>query len=266
MTPPWPTTGPNGGERSSPRWTITPCACSPGRMRAVRSAGITCSPPTSRRSPRTTGNDGGNRSPVRRSPRTTSSTTGDPAHRTMIKPASCTPPADAGFAPADAGTSTAQPARPRGLLEPYAATSGTYGSEGGSAGQPAGPTRRKGGRLRTETTINDTRDFGIGETTDQSARAAGDRLLRQPAPAARPTTQPRPDHRRRRPRRDHRHRHHRHRHPHPRAAVRRPAYPRPAVRPADLPAAPARIHQQRPAHTTPPSCADSIPARSPPGR
>jgi hypothetical protein len=30
----------------------------------------------------------------------------------------------------------------RGLLEPYAATSGTYGSEGGSAGQPAGPTRR----------------------------------------------------------------------------------------------------------------------------
>ena len=65
MTPPWPTTGPNGGERSSPRWTITPCACSPGRMRAVRSAGITCSPPNSRRSPRTTGNDGGNRSPVR---------------------------------------------------------------------------------------------------------------------------------------------------------------------------------------------------------
>ena len=37
------------------------------------------------------------------------------------------------------------------------------------------------------------------ETTDQSARAAGDRLHRQPSPAARPTTQPRPDHRHRRP-------------------------------------------------------------------
>ena len=36
--------------------------------------------------------------------------------------------------------------RPSGLLEPYAATSGTYGSEGGSAGQPAGPTRQKGER------------------------------------------------------------------------------------------------------------------------
>ena len=36
--------------------------------------------------------------------------------------------------------------RPSGLLEPYAATSGTYGSEGGSAGQPAGPTRRSTGR------------------------------------------------------------------------------------------------------------------------
>jgi hypothetical protein len=49
-----------------PRWTITPCACSPGRMRAVRSAGITWLAPDSRRSPRTTGNNGGNRSPVRR--------------------------------------------------------------------------------------------------------------------------------------------------------------------------------------------------------
>ena len=33
------------------------------------------------------------------------------------------------------------PERSRGLLEPYAGTTGTYGSEGGSAGQPAGPTR-----------------------------------------------------------------------------------------------------------------------------
>ena len=38
MTLPWPTTGPSGGERSSPRWTTTLCACSPGRTRDVRSA------------------------------------------------------------------------------------------------------------------------------------------------------------------------------------------------------------------------------------
>ena len=47
-----------------------------------------------------------------------------------------------------------------------------------------------------KTTINDPRDFGI-EAADQSARTAGDRLLRQPAPARRPTTQPQPDPRRR---------------------------------------------------------------------
>jgi len=127
-TPSWPTTGPNGGERSSPRWITTPCACSPGRTRDVRSAGTTYCPPISRRSPRTIGNGGGWASPVRRSPRTTSSTTGDPAHRTMIQLASCTPPADAGSMPARAGNQH-QPARPRGLLEPYAAMSGTYGSE-----------------------------------------------------------------------------------------------------------------------------------------
>jgi len=41
-------------------------------------------------------------------------------------------------------------------------------------------------------------------TTDESARTAEDRLSSQPAPAARPTTQPRPDHRHHRP--AHRHR------------------------------------------------------------
>ena len=51
MTLPWPTTGPSGGERSSPRWTTTLCACSPGRTRDVRSAGTTCSPPNSHHSP-----------------------------------------------------------------------------------------------------------------------------------------------------------------------------------------------------------------------
>ena len=57
---------------------------------------------------------------------------------------------------------------------------------------------KEGRALRTETTVNDTTDFGIGETADQSARTTGDRLHRQPTSAARPTTRPRPDHRHRR--------------------------------------------------------------------
>ena len=55
---------------------------------------------------------------------------------------------------------------------------------------------KEGRALRTETTINDTRDFGIGKRADQSARTAGDRPLGQPTPAGRPTTQPQPDPRR----------------------------------------------------------------------
>ena len=58
-TPPWSTTGPPGGDASNPRWTATTCACSPGRTGAVRSAGTTCSPPTSHHSPHVNGNAGG---------------------------------------------------------------------------------------------------------------------------------------------------------------------------------------------------------------
>ena len=60
--------------------------------------------------------------------------------------------------------------------------------------------------------------FRDRETTDESARAAGDRRHRQPAPARRPTNRPRPDHRGPIPAHRHRTRHHRDRHPHPRAA------------------------------------------------
>ena len=94
------------------------------------------------------------------------------------------------------------------------------------------------------------------QTADESARPAGDRLLRQPAPAARPTTQPRPDHRQ----------------PTPCTAVTdpvitdtgtripglrlgQPTQPRPARRAADLPAATPRLHQPRPARTSPPNSA-----------
>ena len=41
--------------------------------------------------------------------------------------------------------------------------SGTYGSKGAPDEQSSGATRRKGRALRTETTINDTRDFRIGK-------------------------------------------------------------------------------------------------------
>jgi hypothetical protein len=54
------------------------------------------------------------------------------------------------------------------------------------------------------------------ETADQPPRTTGDRLLRQPTPAPRPTTQPRPHRRRRSAGRHHRTRHHRHRPAHPR--------------------------------------------------
>ena len=43
----------------TPAGRATTCACSPGRTAAARSAGTICSPPTSHRSPHTSGNDGG---------------------------------------------------------------------------------------------------------------------------------------------------------------------------------------------------------------
>src|SRR3954466_5914813 len=66
----------------------------------------------------------------------------------MIKPASCTPPATAGSAPASAGHQHSQPARPCGLLEPYAAMSGTYGSQGAPDERSSGATRRREERAR----------------------------------------------------------------------------------------------------------------------
>ena len=41
--------------------------------------------------------------------------------------------------------------------------SGSYGSQGAPDEQSSGATRRKAGALRTETTINDTRDFGLSK-------------------------------------------------------------------------------------------------------
>src|SRR5215213_3204076 len=81
------------------------------------------------------------------------------------------------------------------------------------------------------------------ETADQSARAAADRLHRQPAPARRPTPAPQPDPRRPSVHRADRADHHRCRHPHPRAAFRRRPGARLIAGPAHPPAAPARVHQ-----------------------
>ena len=66
MTPPWPATGPNGARRCNPRSTDTACACYPGRTGAARSAGTTCSAPTSHLNPPSNGNGGGCTSPARR--------------------------------------------------------------------------------------------------------------------------------------------------------------------------------------------------------
>src|SRR5215208_701148 len=65
-TPPWPSTGPLGGDAANPRWMATRCVCSPGRTATAPSAGTSCSPPISHPSRPTNGNAGGCRSPGRR--------------------------------------------------------------------------------------------------------------------------------------------------------------------------------------------------------
>src|ERR1039457_3568903 len=59
----------------------------------------------------------------------------------MTKPASCTHPASGRSTSASAGNPHFNLQRPRGLLEPCAAMSGTHGSEGAPALQRAGATR-----------------------------------------------------------------------------------------------------------------------------
>src|SRR5215475_5542003 len=138
----WPDTGRNGGGRSNPRWTATPCGCSPSRTRCARFAETRCRPLNNRPNRPASGNDGGCISPARRSPQTTSLTTDGPAHRrTTTTPAWYTPPAGAGTAPATREPAQPGPARPSGSLEPYAAISGSCGSEGAGAQQCVPATR-----------------------------------------------------------------------------------------------------------------------------
>ena len=81
------------------------------------------------------------------------------------------------------------------------------------------------------------------QTADEPARPAADRLPGQPAPARRPTRQPRPHPRRRRLHRPDRTDRHQQRLPHPRAALRRPPGARAAAGPARPPATTPRVHQ-----------------------
>jgi hypothetical protein len=80
----------HGGDGSNLRWTVIRCACSNGRAAAARSAETPCSPPTSHPAPINNGRTGGRQSPARPSGTTTSCTSdgpGDPATRTVTKPA-----------------------------------------------------------------------------------------------------------------------------------------------------------------------------------
>src|SRR5512133_1291069 len=123
MTPPCPKTAPRGGDASNPRSTGTRCACSPSRTAGARSAGTPCSPPSSLPGLPVNGRTGGCTSPERPSSTTISCTTdgpGDPAIRTVIKPAWYTTPANGRYAPDSAGAQHCNPARPSGLLEPCA--------------------------------------------------------------------------------------------------------------------------------------------------
>ena len=106
---------------------------------------------------------------------------------------------------------------------------------------------KEGRALRTETTINDTRDFKIGKrlTNLPALREVGfsatGACCASNDSATTRSPEPKPAHRRHRPRP------HRQRNPHPRPAPGPGPQPRPAGRATDLPAPTRRLHQPRPA-------------------
>src|SRR6266542_1078473 len=145
-TPPKPSTGPPGAASASPCSIPAPCACSTGNTAAARSArSCSCTPTANPTAPRNGSN--GTASPARRSPGTTSSPTGGQAHRT--RPDSYTPTVYAGQPAQTTNQHLCTPESPQGLLEPYVATSDTYGSEGAPMQQCTGATRQRFMGLRS---------------------------------------------------------------------------------------------------------------------
>ena len=104
-----------------------------------------------------------------------------------------------------------------------------------------------GKALRTETTINDTNDFGVAKALSHlpELKEIGFTASRRLLDVQR--IQPRPRRRRRGPGRPHQSRH-QPRHPHRRHAGHQHPRPSPARRPVRLPAPAARLHQPRLAH------------------
>ncbi|WP_218063835.1 hypothetical protein [Arthrobacter wenxiniae] len=102
---------------------------------------------------------------------------------------------------------------------------------------------KEGRALRTETTINDSYDFGIrkGLTNLPALREIGFNANRRLLRVA--NNQPRPDHRNPGTAHPHRSGHHRDRHPRPRAAPRATTKPRPPLSVAGLQAATGRVPQ-----------------------
>lgn len=131
MILPWPSTGPTGGASRNPRnWPRPgrpPCGTSAG---CARYAGNCCCSPTARQTPPASGRPGTQR-PARQWPARPSPTPA-PAGRNTASYTPTAPAATRTASPAARNSRLHQPDRPRGLLEPCAATSGKHGSEEGA--------------------------------------------------------------------------------------------------------------------------------------
>jgi hypothetical protein len=128
-------------KRKPPHWHRpgnTPCVPNMDNARYVRNR---CSTPTAYPTPPANGRPG-TRHPQGDDP---------PGHHRTQQQPDDTPPRTRPLRPTSPRRQTARhgpveqtPARPRGLLEPCAATSGKHGSEGGAVQQCAAPTRQQG--------------------------------------------------------------------------------------------------------------------------
>src|SRR5258708_7003467 len=97
----------------------------------------------------------------------------------VTRPASCTHPASGRSTPASAASPHFNLQRPRGLLEPCAATSGTHGSEGGLGNAPGlpsgalGPSSFSDRNLGWSFLADEAGESGDGESGEGPAEAGG---------------------------------------------------------------------------------------------